>query len=238
MPGADRPSAENLNVRITGRSYLGRAVLGDIAFEAGPGEVLALLGPSGTGKTTTLRIATGLDRGFGGAVSRPAGRLGVVFQEPLLLPWLDVAANLRLVEPGLDDAAITRLLDVVGLPETAHLLPRQLSLGMARRIAFARALAVRPSLLVLDEPFASLDPRLAALLATVTTEAARDLRCTVLMATHDLDQAVQVAGRILILAGTPASLAADVACPPVPGRAAFARSLRIRFPFLEGVTGS
>ncbi len=229
MPGADR-----LKVRIAGRSYLGRAVLGDIAFEAGAGEILALLGPSGTGKTTTLRIATGIDRSFDGTVTRPDGRMGVVFQEPRLLPWLDVAANLRLVEPVLDDAAIARLLALVGLPETAHLLPRQLSLGMARRAAFARALAVRPSLLVLDEPFASLDPRLAATLAAVTTDTARDAGCMVLMATHDLDQAVQVAGRILILAGTPASLAADITCPPAPERAAFARSLRIRFPFLEG----
>ena len=123
---------------------------------------------------------------------------------------------------------------MVGLPGTAHLLPKQLSLGMARRVALARALAVRPTLLVLDEPFASLDPRLAASLAAATTEAAQELHSTVLMATHDLDQAVQVATRILILAGTPASLAADIACPPAAGRPAFARSLRIRFPFLEG----
>lgn len=228
MPGA------NLDVRIESRAFDGRAVLGGIAFQARPGEVLALLAPSGTGKTTVLRIALGLDRHFAGEVTRPPGQTGAMFQEPRLLPWLDVAANLRLVAPGLSAAALHDLLLLVGLPEAAQLMPKALSLGMARRVALARALAVRPALLVLDEPFASLDPQLGAALAGAVARRAREAGAVVLMATHDLDQALPVADRVLILSGSPAGLKADMALPTLEDREAFARGLRRRFAFLEG----
>jgi NitT/TauT family transport system ATP-binding protein len=228
------PGGERLRVAIAGRGYGGRAVLGPIGFEAGPGEVLALLAPSGTGKTTALRIVLGLDLDFTGNVTRPAGAVGAMFQEPRLLPWLDVAGNLRLVAPGLDEAGLAALLATVGLGGSSSLLPRALSLGMARRVALARALAVRPRLLVLDEPFASLDPQLGGKLAAATAAAARGMGAVTVMATHDLDQALAVADRILVLAGAPACLAADMACPAEGERAGFGATVRERFGFLEG----
>ena len=223
MPGAD-----TLRVAIEGKSFGDGAVLGGIAFAARPGEVLALLAPSGAGKTTTLRIVLGLDHDFAGRVARPAGRIGAMFQDPRLLPWLDVAGNLLLVAPALTGTGIGALLEVAGLQDVARLMPAQLSLGMARRVALARALAVRPSLLVLDEPFASLDPSMAAGLARNIAAHARAEGAIVLLATHDLDQALAIADRILILSGTrPAALAADL-----PAAGADAGQIRSQFPFL------
>ncbi len=236
--------AEPLSVRIQEKRFgepssPGRSrahdVLRDVAFTAVPGEILTLFGPSGTGKTTTLRIVLGLDRDFEGSVRRPPGRVGTVFQEPLLLPWLTVADNIRLVAlPGDPAPDVDALLNEVGLPGAAGRRPRELSLGMARRAALARALAVSPGLLVLDEPFASLDAGLGAQLARVVAERARRDGTLVLLASHDLDQALAVASRVLVLSGQPATLAADL---PVPrGGAATAQlreDLHRRFPFLE-----
>ncbi len=208
-------------------------VLGPVAFEAGAGEVLAVFGPSGTGKSTLLRIVLGLDPAFEGSVLRPPGPAGVVFQEPRLAPWLSVAANLRLVAPSLDDAAVTALLDLLGLDGTERMRPAALSLGMQRRVALARALAIRPEWLVLDEPFASLDPGLAAALGAIVAQRAREAGAIVLLATHELDQALALASRILVLSGRPASLAADVAVPR-GDRGALRAELLGRFAFLGG----
>jgi NitT/TauT family transport system ATP-binding protein len=191
-----------------------RVVLRDIGFSIARGEVIALLGASGIGKSTTLRILLGLDDGFDGTIRRGDGRTGVMFQEPRLLPWLTIAENLRLVVTGdLPQPDIQALLQMVRLPGAGGLYPRQLSLGMARRAALARALAVSPEVLVLDEPFASLDTQLAAALADVVERWTRDTGAAVLLATHDLAQALQLASRVLILAGVPATLAADLAVP-------------------------
>ncbi|WP_158922864.1 ATP-binding cassette domain-containing protein [Acidisphaera sp. S103] len=223
-----------------------RQVLRDVRVSIAGGEVIALLGSSGIGKSTTLRILLGLDTAFDGAVQHRDWRIGVVFQEPRLLPWLTVADNLRLVvTDGMPQPDIGALLEMVRLPNAADLYPRQLSLGMARRAALARALAVSPELLALDEPFASLDPQLAAALADVVGRWTRDTGAAVLLATHDLAQALQLASRVLVLAGTPATLAADV---PVPAgndaatRAALQADLASRFPFFtangDGLPGA
>ncbi|MBO0710441.1 MAG: ABC transporter ATP-binding protein [Acetobacteraceae bacterium] len=213
-----------------------RAVLRRIAFSARAGEVLALLGPSGVGKSTTLRIVLGLEHDFAGHVTRHAERIAAVFQEPCLVPWLSVAGNLRLViQQGSQAADITPLLDEVGLPGAETHYPGELSLGMARRAALARALVVRPDFLVLDEPFASLDPLLSATLARIVAQRARQYGTTVLIATHNVDQAVQLADRVLVLSGEPATLAFDQAVPDRADTAAIEalrRSILLRFPFL------
>jgi ABC-type nitrate/sulfonate/bicarbonate transport system ATPase subunit len=223
-----------LEVAITGKHFAGdppRAVLGAIAFSAGPGETLAILAPSGTGKSTLLALILGLDTAYEGSIVRPPDPPGVVFQDPRLVPWLTVRENLRLVAE-LTDPDITALLDAVRMSGIEGLLPGELSLGMARRVALARALAIRPSWLVLDEPFASLDASLAAELARRLADGAKGHARLVLFATHELDTALAIADRILVLAGAPARLAADVRVPALRG--AFAQQLRAQFPFLAG----
>jgi NitT/TauT family transport system ATP-binding protein len=216
-----------LRVAIGAKNFGTRTALKDVHFTARAGEVLALLAPSGTGKTTALRIVLGLDQIFSGTVVRPEGRVGAVFQEPRLLPWLDISANLRLVSPKLGDAEIGALLEMLGLAGCEQRLPKELSLGMARRVALARALAVRPRLLVMDEPFASLDTRLGAELGSAIAARTRSAGATVLLSTHDLHQTLAMADRVLVLGGTPATLQADILAADIT-----AGALCERFPFL------
>ena len=141
-----------LLVHIAEKSYADaaggrRQVLREVAFGGKGGEVIAVLAPSGAGKTTILRIILGLDRDFSGEVRLPPGQLGVMFQEPRLLPWLTVEANLRLTGRG-DARQRAALLADLGLAGTEGLHPKALSLGMARRVALARALLGRPAMLV------------------------------------------------------------------------------------------
>jgi NitT/TauT family transport system ATP-binding protein len=213
-----------------------RVVLRNVRFSADAGEFLALFGPSGIGKSTALRLVLALDPDFEGSLVRPQGRVGAVFQEPRLLPWLTIEDNLRLVlTERRQTIDVARLLAEVELPGIERRWPHELSLGMARRVALARALAIDPDVLVLDEPFASLDPALAARLAALVSNWARRRGATVLLATHDLEQALGIADRILILAGEPATLAADLAVPPGSDLAAVAElraSLVAQFQFL------
>jgi len=217
-----------------------RPVLRDIAFSGAPGDILALLGPSGIGKSTILRTVLGLNPDFEGRVRLPLGQLGVMFQEPRLLPWLSIEENLRLVQrDGMPAPNVSALLADVLLPPVQALLPSALSLGMARRVALARALAVDPAILVLDEPFASLDQNLAAALGARIVDRVRRCGTIVLLSTHDVDQALAMATRVLVLGNTPATLVADVAVPAHDDKTAIGRlrqDLLTRFTFL-GRTG-
>ena len=180
------------------------------------GEVCALVGPSGCGKTTMLRIIAGLDRDYDGSVQRPpAGRLAMVFQEPRLLPWRDVTDNVRLFAPLADDAEIAALFDILGLTSHAGHFPGELSLGLARRVALARAFAVKPDLLVLDEPFVSLDAKLAARMRAELVELVSRQPVTTLLVTHSVEEAIGLADRIILLSPSPARVLSEVRieCP-------------------------
>ena len=159
-----------------------------------------------------------------------------MFQEPRLLPWLSVEANLILVRPaGARAFDVAALLDHVLLPPVAKLMPGELSLGMARRVALARALAVDPDTLVLDEPFASLDINLAAALGARIADRVRQRGTLVLLSTHDVDQALAIASRIIVIANDPATLVDDVAVPDrndVSAISQLHRNLLTRFTFL------
>jgi len=186
-------------------------VLGELAFSLGHGEVAALVGPSGCGKTTLLRIIAGLDSDFEGTVALPAhGMLGMVFQEPRLLPWRTVEQNVRLAAPQATDAALGTLFQALGLTAHRDHFPGELSLGLARRVALARAFAVEPDLLLLDEPFVSLDDALAARLRDELADLVNRRPITTLLVTHNVEEAIGLADRLLLLSLSPARVLADV----------------------------
>ena len=186
-------------------------VLRDVAFGLDRGSIGVLVGPSGCGKTTMLRIIAGLDSDYEGTVVRPAaGRLGVVFQEPRLLPWRTVEDNVRLVAPEADPAKLTTLFKVLELAHHRSHYPGELSLGLARRVALARALAVVPDILLLDEPFVSLDDALAARLRDELVTLVDNRTLTTLMVTHDIDEAVRLADRVFLLSARPTRILVEV----------------------------
>jgi NitT/TauT family transport system ATP-binding protein len=193
--------------------------LDELALTLDSGEVAALVGPSGCGKTTLLRIVAGLERDFEGTVSLPAhGTLGMVFQEPRLLPWRTVEQNVRLAAPKATDATLDALFATLGLTAHRAHYPGELSLGLARRVALARAFAVEPDLLLLDEPFVSLDVALATRLREELAELVRRRPVTTLLVTHDVDEAIGLADRLILLSKSPARVLAEVPIKRPRGR--------------------
>jgi len=205
-----------LELHIRHKSYRAASggrlhVLGEMAFSLAHGEVAAVVGPSGCGKTTLLRIIVGLDHDFEGSVRLPAhGRLGVVFQEPRLLPWRTVEENVRLAAPQAGEAMLASLFATLGLREHRRHYPGELSLGLARRVALARAFAFEPDLLALDEPFVSLDAALVERLRGELIELVSHRPTTTLLVTHDIEEAIGLADRIILLSPSPARVIAEV----------------------------
>jgi ABC-type nitrate/sulfonate/bicarbonate transport system ATPase subunit len=182
-------------------------VLSAVGFSLSAGEVAVFVGPSGCGKSTLLRILAGLDHAFEGTVSRPLqARLGMVFQEPRLLPWRSVDDNVRLAAPLADEAVLAKLFDILELTAHRSHFPGELSLGLARRVALARAFAVDPDFLILDEPFASLDKALAARLREQIAALVASRSAMTLLVTHDLDDAIRLGDRLFFLSPRPARI--------------------------------
>jgi len=200
-----------LEVHIRRKTYEGTGVcaLQDMDFSAARGEFVVIVGPSGAGKSTLLNIIAGLDTGLDGEVSlhtrRSATRLGFMFQDPRLMPWLTVLDNLRLVMEDSSTATgqARRLLSDVGLADFEAAFPGQLSGGMQRRVALARAFAGRPDILLMDEPFLSLDAPNAARLRGLLLDLWRRSGATILFVTHALREALALGDRVLFLSGSP-----------------------------------
>lgn len=194
----------------------GTAALDGLDLAVAPGEFVALLGPSGCGKSTALRLIAGLAEPSAGHITRPPASPGFVFQEPTLMPWRTVRANVRLplqlagLPRAEADTRATAALARVGLAgfETAY--PRQLSGGMKMRVSIARALVTAPALLLLDEPFAALDEITRQslnddLLALWSAE-----RLAVLFVTHSIFESVYLATRVLVMSRRPGRIIADI----------------------------
>ena len=194
-----------IRVDVRRKAFGSTEVLRDVRFDLAPGERLAVLGPSGVGKSTLLRIVAGVDTAFEGQVERP-GHVAMVFQEPTLLRWRSVLQNLTLTHPGLPEEAARAMLSRVGLGGRAELFPGHLSLGQQRRVAIARAFVGRPGLLVLDEPFVSLDAALAEEMMALTESLIAEARPAVLLVTHLRAEAERLGERIRRLEGDPATL--------------------------------
>ena len=182
-------------------------VLADLNFALGAGEVGVFVGPSGCGKSTMLRILAGLDHDYRGRVTRPNdARIGMVFQEPRLLPWRSVEENVRLAAPHADEATLSALFAVLELTAHRSHFPGELSLGLARRVALARAFAVEPDFLILDEPLASLDDALAARLRDQIAALVDSRSVMTLLVTHSVDDAVRLGDRLFLLSPRPARI--------------------------------
>ncbi|OUE27783.1 ABC transporter ATP-binding protein [Clavibacter michiganensis] len=215
--GAATASAGAVALRGVGRSFAvdgsraRRTVLRDVDLDLAAGDVVAVLGPSGCGKSTLLRQVSGLDRPDVGSIlidGTPVRdvdqRSAVAFQEPRLLPWRTIRANVRLGLPrdvprAEGDARVRDLLELTGLAEAADLRPRQVSGGMAQRASLARALARRPRVLVLDEPFGALDALTRLRMQDLLLDVHAAIPTTVLLVTHDVDEALHLADRVVLL---------------------------------------
>jgi len=192
------------------------SVLAGLDLEVEPGETVALVGPSGCGKSTLLRLVAGLDTEFEGEIKvggqrvrGPSHAVGLVFQEPRLFPWLNVADNVAFgLNKGHPSARelVRETLDVVGLSDFARALPKHLSGGMAQRVALARALVTEPQVLLMDEPFSALDAFTRMRLQDHLLAAWQRYRPTLLLVTHDLDEAVYLADRVVLLGERPSTI--------------------------------
>ena len=194
-----------ISVDVRAKSYGDVPVLQDIQFNVEKGQAVAILGPSGIGKSTLLRLIAGIDPKFEGTVSRPEN-MAIVFQEPTLLLWRSVFENIQLIHPELSKEAVREALAEVGLADKADLFPGQLSLGQQRRLSLARGFAGNPDLLIMDEPFVSLDEKTANEMLTLTERLISKTQPATIFVTHDTTEAARLATQILTLDGQPATL--------------------------------
>lgn len=199
------------------------AALQDVSFQIMQGEFVCIIGRSGCGKSTLLRILAGLDHDYAGTVrvsgeivTRPSRRIGVVFQEPRLFPWLTVRQNVAFALADIPSETREKIvrdhLDMVGLLSFAEAMPRQLSGGMAQRVSIARALVNRPEVMLMDEPFGALDYITKQGMQEELLRIKEQEGMTIIFVTHDIDEAVYLSDRIIIMDSHPGRIKAEVQC--------------------------
>lgn len=193
-----------LDFRVQRKAFAGHTVLQDVHLQLAEGEVVSLLGPSGCGKSTLLRIVAGLERDYSGQALRGEGEVAFVFQEPRLMPWLTVAENIGFADDrAYDRPRVAQLIREVGLEGFEQALPKQLSGGMAQRVAIARGLYSRPRVLLLDEPFSAVDAFTRMKLQDLLLALATHHGIALLLVTHDVDEALYLGDRVLVMGSRP-----------------------------------
>ncbi|MDU9395473.1 ABC transporter ATP-binding protein [Pseudomonas sp. zfem003] len=193
-----------LDFRVQRKAFAGHTVLQDVHLQLAEGEVVSLLGPSGCGKSTLLRIVAGLERDYSGQALRGEGEVAFVFQEPRLMPWLTVAENIGFADDrAYDRPRVAQLIHEVGLEGFEQALPKQLSGGMAQRVAIARGLYSRPRVLLLDEPFSAVDAFTRMKLQDLLLALAAHHGIALLLVTHDVDEALYLGDRVLVMGSRP-----------------------------------
>jgi len=197
-------------IRIDEKTHIGAdgtrlTAIRDLSLELKPESMTVLMGPSGCGKTTLLRTVAGLDDQYTGEIDMPpSARLGFMFQEPRLLPWRTVRQNIELVcAPGFSEQDLQTLAEAVGVDDMLQRYPQELSLGLARRAALARAFSTEPDLLLLDEPFVSLDERTADRLRSLLLDVWSARPTTAVMVTHNPREAILLADQLVLMAPRP-----------------------------------
>ncbi|MDQ0484352.1 ABC transporter ATP-binding protein [Guptibacillus hwajinpoensis] len=206
----------SLQVRNVSKEFENRKAIENISFSTERGEIIGILGTSGCGKSTLLRSVSGLDTSYSGDVLLDGQvcrhvdeRLGFIFQQPRLMPWLSVIENVSFGLNGRKDEKqknAARYLDLVGLKGNESDYPKQLSGGMAQRVAIARALVTSPEYLLLDEPFSALDAFTKMKLQDLLLEIWEAYQTTILLVTHDVEEALYLCDRLIILKGQPGTI--------------------------------
>jgi len=230
MNDTTTPALEAVAIK---KSFGTNQVLSGVSFTAAKGEFVCIVGPSGTGKTTLLRTLAALgpaDSGAvrinGHAVTRPPAEVSVVFQDysRSLMPWMRVGKNVELplrrysMSSADRKERVRRALADVGLSHAERLFPWEMSGGMQQRAAIARSLAYRPEVLIMDEPFASVDAQTRADLEDLMLDIRDRLDVTIVLVTHDIDEAVYLGDKVIVLSGRPASVEASIDIPLGRGR--------------------
>lgn len=210
----------DVQITIDNKTYTGatQPTIKDFHLSLTSNEFICLVGSSGCGKTTLLNCLSGLDTQYEGEIlvgeQHTSPKIGYIFQNPRLLPWRTVRENIELVlAPHQSPTLIDPLLEIMQLTKSQHEYPERLSVGMNRRVAIIRAFAVNPDLLLMDEPFVSLDPPTARDVRALLLQLWQQRPHTVLFVTHDLREAIALADRLIFLASTPMRVISDIVVP-------------------------
>ncbi|QTQ11548.1 ATP-binding cassette domain-containing protein [Treponema parvum] len=189
------------------KTYNSKTVIEDLSLSVNAGDLAVIVGPSGCGKSTLLNIIAGLDQNYEGNLQTSGQKIGYVFQEDRILPWLTVFQNIKSVNPSGEDALVQHFIDAAGLTGFEKYYPDELSGGMRQRCSIARALYYGSDILLMDEPFKSLDYVIRQKMISDLLKIHKEEKNTILFVTHDIEEALAVADTVFVLRKDPCRLA-------------------------------